>query len=149
MTIQHLRIGRPTDRLGEIVAFYRELFKLEVVAAFEDHEGFGGVMLRRPGDAFHLEFTHERGRTSPAPPSKEHLLVFYLEEDAWRDMQLRLESANVPSVSSHNPYWDRHGITFEDPDGNRIVVHHGRWEVERSEAEAPTQNEKDSARERE
>jgi len=137
MTIQHLRVARPTDRLGEIVAFYREFFEFEVVASFEDHEGFDGVMLGRPEDAFHLEFTHERGRTSPGAASHEHLLVLYLDEDAWHDVQLRLKSAEVPFVSSHNPYWDRHGVTIEDPDGNRIVLHRGPWNAARSKVETP------------
>lgn len=31
-------------------------------------------------------------------------------------------------VSSFNPYWDREGVTFEDPDGCRIVLRNAAWE---------------------
>jgi len=35
---------------------------------------------------------------------------------------IALLSAGVPTVSSPNPYWNRWGRTFLDPDGHRIVV---------------------------
>jgi hypothetical protein len=30
-------------------------------------------------------------------------------------------------VPSFNPYWDRDGVTFEDPDGYRIVLQKAAW----------------------
>ncbi|MGO9498573.1 MAG: hypothetical protein ACLQA5_17970 [Solirubrobacteraceae bacterium] len=27
-----------------------------------------------------------------------------------------------------NPYWDEHGVTFEDPDGFRVVLVPDRWD---------------------
>jgi len=30
-------------------------------------------------------------------------------------------------VPSFNPYWDRDGVTFEDPDGYRVVVQRAAW----------------------
>jgi hypothetical protein len=32
-------------------------------------------------------------------------------------------------VPSFNPYWDENGVTFEDPDGYRIVIQRGAWEA--------------------
>ena len=85
-------------------------------------------MLGRSGDAFHLEFTHERGaRETAEPPSPEDLLVFYLDETEWLKARARLETFDVAPVRSHNAYWDRHGITVEDPDGFRVVLHRGPW----------------------
>lgn len=26
-----------------------------------------------------------------------------------------------------NPYWDRLGLTFEDPDGDRVVLQNAAW----------------------
>ncbi len=126
MTIQHLRLARPTDRLQEVVAFYTALFEFEIVGSFEDHEGFDGAMLGHPDSAFHFEFTHERGKRAEAVPSPEHLIVLYLEEAAWHEARERLRAHGVTPVVSHNPYWDRHGVTIEDPDGQRIVLHRGR-----------------------
>ena len=30
-------------------------------------------------------------------------------------------------VPAFNPYWDRAGLTFEDPDGYRTVLQHAAW----------------------
>jgi hypothetical protein len=72
-----LRVARPTDRLDDVVRFYSVGLGLSVLESFQDHEGFDGTMLGRPGAPYHLAF---------------------------------------------NPYWDRSGRTFEDPDGYRVVL---------------------------
>jgi hypothetical protein len=33
---------------------------------------------------------------------------------------------NEPTAS-FNPYWDRQGVTFEDPDGYRVVLQNATW----------------------
>ena len=38
-----------------------------------------------------------------------------------------LRAAGFAPVAAFNPYWDRNGVTFEDPDGYRIVFQHGAW----------------------
>jgi hypothetical protein len=38
----------------------------------------------------------------------------------------------VAEVVSSNPYWRERGVTFEDPDGYRIVLENAAW----SESEA-------------
>ena len=30
-------------------------------------------------------------------------------------------------VAAFNPYWDRDGVTFEDPDGYRVVLQCAAW----------------------
>ena len=32
-------------------------------------------------------------------------------------------------VKSYNPYWDISGVTFEDPDGYRIVLQNATWQA--------------------
>ncbi len=39
------RVARPTDRLEEVVRFYRDGLGLIELGMFQDHEGFDGVML--------------------------------------------------------------------------------------------------------
>ena len=39
----------------------------------------------------------------------------------------RLRDAGFDPVPSFNPYWDRDGVTFEDPDGYRIVLQKAAW----------------------
>jgi hypothetical protein len=58
----HLRIARPTDDLGQAIRLYTKGLGFEVLASFEDHEGFNGVMLGHVSLPYHLEFTQQRGR---------------------------------------------------------------------------------------
>ena len=118
-----VRVARPTDRLREVVRFYRDGLGLEVIGSFEGHDGYSGVMLGLPGRDYHLEFTeHEEGSPCPAP-SKDNLLVFYIpDEEAVRRLVERLASMNHSPVVPENPYWAAKGVTFEDPDGWRVVL---------------------------
>jgi catechol 2,3-dioxygenase-like lactoylglutathione lyase family enzyme len=119
----HLRIARATDRLQEVVGFYRDALGFDVIGSFEDHDGFDGVMLGHPGAAYHLEFTHKRRETVGRAPTEENLLVFYLPDRAeWQRAVERIEQHGCARVPSANPYWERNGVTFEDPDGYRVVV---------------------------
>ena len=123
-----LRVARSTDHLEEVVRFYVEGLGLYQLGSFEDHEGFDGVMLGTPGAPYHLEFTHQRGHTVGRVRTKENLLVFYLpDEDEWTAAVDRMEAAGYQSGPSLNPYWDRYGRTFEDPDGYRVVLQNAAW----------------------
>jgi catechol 2,3-dioxygenase-like lactoylglutathione lyase family enzyme len=123
-----LRVARPTDRLRDVVWFYGEGLGLDELGSFEDHDGFDGVMVGVAGAPYHLEFTHQRGHVVGCAPTKENLLVFYLPDDGqWRAAVDRLVAAGYAPVPSLNPYWDRSGCTFEDPDGYRVVVQNAAW----------------------
>jgi hypothetical protein len=51
------------------------------------------------------------------------LLVFYLpDRPDWQVAVNRMLAAGFAPVPSFNPYWDRAGLTFEDPDGYRVVL---------------------------
>ena len=123
-----LRIARPTDDLAAVVAFYRDGLGLEVLSAFAGHDGFDGVMLGRAGASYHLEFTRKAGHAAGRAPTADNLLVFYLPDEAqWRGMVAQMERAGHHPVPAFNPYWDRVGRTFEDPDGYRVVLQWGSW----------------------
>jgi catechol 2,3-dioxygenase-like lactoylglutathione lyase family enzyme len=125
-----LRVARPTDDLDALLAFYRDGLGLQVLARFAGHDGFDGVVLGGPGQPYHLEFTRARGAPAGRAPSQDHLLVFYLpEEDDWRRAVERMAAAGFHPAPSFNPYWDRKGLTFEDPDGFRVVLQNARWPV--------------------
>lgn len=124
----HLRVARPTDNLDQVVTMYREGLGFEVLGNFTDHAGFDGVMLGIPGGGYHLEFTHQRDHLAGRAPTKDNLLVFYLPDR--RDWTARCEqmlSAGFESVRSYNSYWEKHGRTFEDPDGFRVVIQNAAW----------------------
>jgi catechol 2,3-dioxygenase-like lactoylglutathione lyase family enzyme len=123
-----LRVARPTDHFDEVVHFYTQGLGMRLFASFEDHAGFDGVMLGLDGAAYHLEFTRKRGHTVGRAPTEDNLLVFYLPDlEAWTSAIDRMTAAGYQPVPSYNPYWDRHGRTYEDPDGYRIVLQNAGW----------------------
>jgi catechol 2,3-dioxygenase-like lactoylglutathione lyase family enzyme len=115
-----LRVARHTQRLDEVVAFYRDGLGLEEIGGFRNHDGYDGVFLANPGTGgSHLEFTTGGEHDAPAP-HPESLLVFYLGDAVSTEEVLARLGAEP--VEPANPYWARNGITLEDPDGFRIVL---------------------------
>ncbi len=54
--------------------------------------------------------------------------MFYLPDNGeWTSTVDRMEAARYTPVPSLNPYWDRSGRTFEDPDGYRVVLQNAAW----------------------
>ena len=85
-----LRVARHTERLDEVVAFYRDGVGLPEIGGFRDHDGYDGVFLEVPGTGAHLELTAGGGHGAPAP-HPESLLVLYLgDDDAVRTAAARL-----------------------------------------------------------
>jgi len=125
-----LRVARPTDNLDAVVTFYRDGLGLEELYRFVDHEGFDGVMLGRAGAAYHLEFTHAHGHRAGRAPTLDNLLAFYLpDKDVWSAAVERMKAHGYEPVPAFNPYWDRQGVTFEDPDGYRVVLQNTTWTI--------------------
>ena len=124
-----LRVARPTDNLEEVTKFYRDGLGFAVLYRFEDHDGFDGVMLGLPGAPYHFEFTQARGHRAGRAPTADNLLVFYLPDKLqWIHAVAGLRKSGYEPVSSFNPYWDRCGLTFEDPDGYRVVLQRENWD---------------------
>ena len=123
-----IRMARATNDLPGILGFYRDGLGLQLLAHFEDHAGFDGVMLGIPGDSWHLEFTVQHGHTAPRSVGPENLLVLYLpDRQEWKAAVTRMKEHGHVPVPSHNPYWDIRGVTFEDPDGYRVVLENAEW----------------------
>ena len=54
--------------------------------------------------------------------------MFYLPDaDEWKRSVARPEDLGHKPVKAFNPYWDKKGKTFEDPDGYRVVLQHASW----------------------
>lgn len=123
-----LRVARPTDQLEACVAFYKDALGLDELGAFADHDGFDGVMLGHPDQPWHLELTRKAGHEAGRAPSPEHLLVLYIPDpNAFDAAVARVRSHGHEPVRAFNPYWDRAGVTFEDPDGYRVVLCNSDW----------------------
>ena len=119
-----LRVARHTERLAEVVAFYRDGIGLPEIGGFRDHAGYDGVFLEVPGTGAHLELTAGGGHGAPVP-HPESLLVLYLGDD--EAVRAAAERLGVDPVAPANPYWAVHGLTFADPDGFRVVLAGERW----------------------
>lgn len=124
LPVVQVRVARSTKSLAEVVRFYRDGLGLREIGSFQGHAGYTGVMLGLPDNRYHLEFTeHEAGTENCAAPSKDNLLVFYMPDgEAIERLRLRLRSIGFEPVPPENPYWQEKGLTFEDPDGWRVVL---------------------------
>lgn len=122
-SVAQVRIARPTDQLDAVTTFYRDGLGLEQVDEFRDHGGYDGVMFGLPGRQYHLEFTrHVSGSRCPAP-STDNLLVLYIPDPGeLKGMRERLEALGHRAVEPGNPYWRGQSVTYEDPDGWRVVL---------------------------
>ena len=124
----HIRIARASDNLEAVLRFYRDGLGFELLFEFKDHEGFDGMMLGHKGACYHLEFTRKAGHRAGSAPTEENLLVFYLPDIGhWSRAVARLEALGHKPAKSFNPYWDRKGRTFANPDGYRVVLQNAAW----------------------
>jgi catechol 2,3-dioxygenase-like lactoylglutathione lyase family enzyme len=120
-----VRVARHTERLEEVVAFYRDGLGLPELGRFTAHAGYDGVFLDLPGTGAHLELTSGGSDATAPAPHPETLLVLYLGD---RDeVARRVARAGATPVPSANPYWDEHGVTLADPDGFRVVLSWRSW----------------------
>lgn len=123
VSVAQVRIARPTDRLDEVVRFYRDGLGLPVLGSFRDHAGYDGVMLGLPDRTYHLEFTRHRDGSPCPAPSRDNLLVLYIPDETHLErIRARLEALGCRPVEPENPYWRDKSVTFEDPDGWRVVL---------------------------
>jgi len=90
----------------------------------EDESGYAGAVLGIAGQQFHLEFcTHREGFENCQPPTKDNLIVFYLKMPAeLQDIICHMEDLGFAPTPATNSHWDKDGVTFEDPDGWRVVL---------------------------
>jgi catechol 2,3-dioxygenase-like lactoylglutathione lyase family enzyme len=125
-----VRVARPTDQLDEVVRFYTDGLGFQILYRFENHEEFDGVMIGISGEPYHFEFTQHRGCLVGRAPTQDNLIVFYLpDQREWQGAVDQMKALGHEPVNSYNPYWDRNGVTFEDPDGYRIVLQNATWET--------------------
>jgi ribosomal protein S18 acetylase RimI-like enzyme len=114
------RVAHPVRDLDRSAAFYRDVLELPARGGFTGHDGYSGAVFALPGGG-ELELTV--GPVEPRPGTDDDLLVLYA--GTWADVQRvadELTVAGAPVVRPANPYWDRWGRTFLDPDGYAVVV---------------------------
>jgi catechol 2,3-dioxygenase-like lactoylglutathione lyase family enzyme len=123
-----LRVARPTNNIAALRRFYEAGLGFEILAQFENHAGFDGIILSHSGYPYHFEFTHQHGHVVASAPSQDNLLVFYFPDPVeWQKRVTHMMLQGFEPVKSYNPYWDTNGKTFEDADGYRVILQQAGW----------------------
>ncbi|PJC87050.1 glyoxalase [Vibrio sp. HA2012] len=123
-----LRVTRRTDNLETIADMYKKALGFESLAEFKDEDGFDGVVLGHPHHNYHLEFTNRHGASEPKKEADEGFLVFFLPcSQEWEWACRSMIDAGFSYVTARNPVWRKLGKTFEDADGNRVVIQNRDW----------------------
>jgi hypothetical protein len=127
-----LRIARPSRDLGAAERFWVDGVGLAVLwrtpPDLPTEDGHGLLMLGWPQASWHLELVDDPEAGEAAAPTEEDLLVLYLGGPLAPGLEDRLVRAGGRLVVARNPYWERWGVTIEDPDGYRLVLSHRSWE---------------------
>lgn len=56
--------------------------------------------------------------------------MFYLPERTdWQATVDSMRAVGARQVNATLPFWDAQGLTFEDPDGYRVVLQQGAWRI--------------------
>ena len=122
LPVRSVRVARHTNQFEAIITFYRDIIGLPEIDRFGGHGGYDGIMLGLPDQGYHLEFTTHPDGPPAAPPSRDNLLVFYIDDQKAIDaMVARLAEHGYTPVQPENNYWAKGGVTFEDPDGWGVV----------------------------
>lgn len=123
MSLIRFRFARPSADLAALKAFYVEALGLTFEGDFFDHAGYDGLLVSTGDPGYELEFTHRAGDGPCPPPSADHLLVLYFPDAAAvQALAARLAAHGHRPVAPRNPYWLGKGLTFEDPEGWRVVI---------------------------
>ena len=118
------RVARPARDYEAVVAFYRDLLGLPVIASFAAHDGYAGTVFGLPDRRYQLEVTqHVDGGPVPAPTTEDLLVIYYADEPSRAAVEQRLEDSDVAPAVLENPYWAKvGGRGYVDPDGWLVVL---------------------------
>jgi catechol 2,3-dioxygenase-like lactoylglutathione lyase family enzyme len=125
--MSQIRIARPTGDLAAASAFYGDVLGFAVLASFEEHDGYSGVIFGLPDASRQLELVSHEG-TLPSPTSEDQLVLFLGSGERVENDAARLRAAGFEPRPSANPYWARTGaVCFVDPDGYWLVLSPEAW----------------------
>lgn len=106
----------------KVIQFYEVGIGLKKLEEFHGTRGYKGVIFGLLHTNYHLEFTsHENGSPCVAP-TKDNLIVFYMQDNnEINQLVKRMNHMGYKEAEPENEYWKEKGITIEDPDGWRVV----------------------------
>jgi rhodanese-related sulfurtransferase len=98
-----------------------------VIASFEDHNGYSGVVFGLPDPTRQLELVFHEGDV-PSPTAEDQLVFYLGSPEQVESVAARLRSAGFEPVAAPNPYWQRTGaLRFVDPDGYAVALSPEAW----------------------
>jgi len=126
-TAPTLRVARPSDNLGALLRFYEQGLGLTLLFRFENHEGFDGIMLGRPGAPYHFELPAPITTPQAAHPHRiTSSSTFQMQMNGkWPSSECMTQASSplrrliLTGIAG--------GVTFDDPDGYRVVLHQSAW----------------------
>ena len=117
-----LRNARHTNDLKSLVEFYTNIIGLEVLFSFENHNGYTGVMIGKPNQDWHLEFTVSEDEADHKFDADDVLVFYPTELSKYEAIIDMIEKNNIKKIKAKNPYWDDNGVMIADPDGFGVIV---------------------------
>jgi GNAT superfamily N-acetyltransferase len=121
LPVTTVRIARRTTAPDRARAFYAGVVGLPVLAEFDDHDGYSGVVLGLPDGSVELELVDHVG-TPAAPVDAEDALVLHVAEDGLEPLRKRLADEGLELLVPANPYWVALGaFAVLDPDGRQVL----------------------------
>jgi catechol 2,3-dioxygenase-like lactoylglutathione lyase family enzyme len=122
-----VRVARPTRSLDAVVSFYGGLLDLPVLASFDDHDGYSGVVFGLPDRSRQLELVCHEG-VAPSPTAEDQLVLYLGSAERVAEHAGRIAAGGYAPAVSPNPYWERTGaVCFVDPDGYWIILSPDAW----------------------
>ncbi|GAA2534769.1 VOC family protein [Pilimelia columellifera] len=123
-----IRLARPSGDLAAAERFYVQGLGLHVLyrAAAEAPGEHDLIILGWPQASWHLELVGGPNLKIPPSPTAEDLFVLYLSAPVDESLVAELERAGGRRIAQ-GAYWDRWGVTVEDPDGYRLVLSSRAW----------------------
>jgi hypothetical protein len=98
-----------------------------VLASFEDHDGYSGVVLGLPDSSRPLELVLRDGE-APSPTDEDQLVLYLGSAERVARAVSRIRAAGFEPLVAANPYWERNGaVCFVDPDGYWLILSPDAW----------------------
>jgi hypothetical protein len=127
----HPLILAPSLGGREVRKMYENGLGISILARFEDHQGFNGVILRTSSTPISPGIYPSPGRQKQAEHQHKITCSFFYIPDVndWVETCNAMDRAGFEAVISYNPYWDQAGKTIEDIDGYRVVLQNRTWSL--------------------
>ncbi len=125
--MMQVRVARPARNFDAVVSFYRELVGLPVLASFEGHDGYSGVVFALSDASRQLEIVFHEG-VAPSPTPEDQLVLYLGSAERVAEAAARIGVGGFEPVVSPNPYWAGTGaLCFRDPDEYWLVLSPESW----------------------